>query len=616
VYSGREGPENRYYQPKAIYIVVNENMGIDKERKTAMMKKRIKKLLSLAVSVVMVAAMTITASADNDTLKTITIDGNTTGHTYVAYQLFSGTADGNGASDENQKKIVGTPKWTTNVTEEEVKAFVRDIKADSTLSTIFAGVTEDSAYGTDGDASTFASAMSGLNNGSSFQKNAFTAIAVKYFCKSEYTSYTSVEGAANADGKIVYTISDVPQGYYLIRDTASDADGDVASRILATVVNDVEITSVKEETTTLEKTVENDTKKGVSASVGDEVDFQLVADFPEYVSTYKSYELVFKDTLPAGLTFDRIISVKIVDDGSGTEKATLPATNFTSYPYTDGYKLNSSANSFRLEIGNLMECTAQTTTQGTLVKDLMKGTSAGQNKLVVKYATIVNGNAKSGNNEKNENVATLAYTNDPYADAVGDLDNNDPGGETPEQKAEVFTYQIQINKTDATTGDALDGAEFKIYKEVNNVKKYYTTNANNGTVSWEESSEGADIFTTDSEGKVNLPHLEAGTFYYLIETKAPRSWYNLTNQPIGVEIKETIDQTTGSVTAVSAYYADVDHAGDPATGVVTVGITNGTGSELPETGGMGRTIVYVLGAALAVGAAILLVVRKRMSMER
>ena len=44
-----------------------------------------------------------------------------------------------------------------------------------------------------------------------------------------------------------------------------------------------------------------------------------------------------------------------------------------------------------------------------------------------------------------------------------------------------------------------------------------------------------------------------------------------------------------------------------------VQITNKTGTELPSTGGMGTTIFYVLGSILVVGAAVLLVTRKRMS---
>ena len=40
---------------------------------------------------------------------------------------------------------------------------------------------------------------------------------------------------------------------------------------------------------------------------------------------------------------------------------------------------------------------------------------------------------------------------------------------------------------------------------------------------------------------------------------------------------------------------------------------NKTGTELPETGGMGTTLFYVLGGILAVGAIVLLVTKKRMN---
>jgi LPXTG-motif cell wall-anchored protein len=42
-------------------------------------------------------------------------------------------------------------------------------------------------------------------------------------------------------------------------------------------------------------------------------------------------------------------------------------------------------------------------------------------------------------------------------------------------------------------------------------------------------------------------------------------------------------------------------------------VENGTGSQLPSTGGMGTTIFYALGAALAIGAGVVLVTRKRLS---
>ena len=46
-----------------------------------------------------------------------------------------------------------------------------------------------------------------------------------------------------------------------------------------------------------------------------------------------------------------------------------------------------------------------------------------------------------------------------------------------------------------------------------------------------------------------------------------------------------------------------------------INIINLTGTELPSTGGIGTTMFYVLGTFLAVSATILLVTKKRMSME-
>ena len=45
-------------------------------------------------------------------------------------------------------------------------------------------------------------------------------------------------------------------------------------------------------------------------------------------------------------------------------------------------------------------------------------------------------------------------------------------------------------------------------------------------------------------------------------------------------------------------------------------VENQSGNELPSTGGMGTTIFYAVGAALLVGAGIVLVTRRRMGAER
>ena len=49
------------------------------------------------------------------------------------------------------------------------------------------------------------------------------------------------------------------------------------------------------------------------------------------------------------------------------------------------------------------------------------------------------------------------------------------------------------------------------------------------------------------------------------------------------------------------------------TGVVNATIKNNAGATLPETGGIGTTIFYVLGSVLVLAAVVLLVTKKRMA---
>ena len=52
--------------------------------------------------------------------------------------------------------------------------------------------------------------------------------------------------------------------------------------------------------------------------------------------------------------------------------------------------------------------------------------------------------------------------------------------------------------------------------------------------------------------------------------------------------------------------------GDVAAGTVNVVVENNSGAALPETGGIGTTIFYVVGAILVIGAGVILISRRRM----
>ena len=84
----------------------------------------------------------------------------------------------------------------------------------------------------------------------------------------------------------------------------------------------------------------------------------------------------------------------------------------------------------------------------------------------------------------------------------------------------------------------------------------------------------------------------------------------------------TANGQTWNSTAADAFTALTISANDAEavdgnldTGIVNVTVANNQGTTLPETGGIGTTIFFVLGGVLVVGAGILLIVRLRMRAE-
>ena len=88
----------------------------------------------------------------------------------------------------------------------------------------------------------------------------------------------------------------------------------------------------------------------------------------------------------------------------------------------------------------------------------------------------------------------------------------------------------------------------------------------------------------------------------MVETSTP-SGYN-TCEPITVIISATHtenEEGTGATTDLTSSQ-NMNNT-----------VENKKGSTLPTTGGMGTTIFYVVGSILVLGAAILLITKKRMS---
>ena len=133
---------------------------------------------------------------------------------------------------------------------------------------------------------------------------------------------------------------------------------------------------------------------------------------------------------------------------------------------------------------------------------------------------------------------------------------------------------------------------------VNYTKLYYKADETSGEVTWVAEADrdtAATKVITDADGAASFDGIADGT-YYLEEVKAPAG-YNLLTAPVTVTVKGIND--TGTVVEANL--------------TATAKIANNTGSLLPSTGGVGTTMMFIVGGALALGAAVLFVTKKRMS---
>ncbi len=314
---------------------------------------------------------------------------------------------------------------------------------------------------------------------------------------------------------------------------------------------------------------------------------------PSTFQGYESYKVVFHDTMSAGLTF--------VDGENKTVGIEDFVVKVGTKQINSGYTVGVSGTSITVSIEDVLD---------------KKIGAVADGKITVEYQAVVNSNAEIGQ-PGNSNKVYLEFSNDPNWDSTP----TEPTGKTPEDEVLVFTYELDVTKVDgANTDTKLDGAQFVLMNaDQNKVAKV----SEGKFVEWVEDSsitKNADktypaeyTLTSGTDGKFIIAGLDDGT-YYLKETKAPTG-YNLLADPVKVEIIATI-QNTEDNPALTALQIKVDEGtgvdGTLASGVVAGTVTNNKGSVLPETGGIGTTIFYVLGGLMAVGAGVLLVAKKRM----
>lgn len=361
-------------------------------------------------------------------------------------------------------------------------------------------------------------------------------------------------------------------GYYLLVDASTLGDGDAKNAALLQVTNKDKI-EIKEKATapSIEKTV-NDP----DVNIGDTVTFTLTATMPSKLEGYDTYKVVFHDTMSKGLTFGSITDVTI----GGTSKK----ENFTLSPAVPSAdEENDGKTTFTLTCNDVLALGATVNTE-----------------IVVTYTATVDSDAIIGS-EGNPNEVYLEYSNNPNADGTGN---------TPKKEVKVYTWEIPVFKYTKGENDAknpLPGAGFTLYKDAAFQNPVKLVDAGNGIYKVCTLTSGCththideNEIITDGSGKFEIEGLEKGT-YYLKETTTPAG-YNTLASAITVTIGESgAIAVSGSNSALANNQVEIE---------------NNSGIILPETGGIGTTIFYVLGGVMMAGAVVLMVTKRRMNAER
>ncbi len=243
-------------------------------------------------------------------------------------------------------------------------------------------------------------------------------------------------------------------------------------------------------------------------------------------------------------------------------------------------------------------------------------------------ATKVDGDGNGAT--ENKNKVYLEFSNNPYSDSTG---------KTQEKDVVVFTYKIKATKVDGD-GNKLAGAGFKVFPGSHSGKDVptgvnalkFTWNAEKSAYVLDPTNGTEEIFSKDG-GNFSFQGLEEGT-YTVVETTVPETYNQAANTIVtlsashtnnavskdggnfsfqGLEegtytvvettVPETYNQAANTIVTLSASHTNNAVTID-STSTTEIEVENVKGSQLPATGGMGTTMLYVAGGAIVLIAGI------------
>lgn len=360
--------------------------------------------------------------------------------------------------------------------------------------------------------------------------------------------------------------NNLPLGYYLILETASDSEGAVvASAPIIVSLPEVSgnkwnydvVAKPKDNTPSLQKNIVKEEKRVKSSCepIEGAIKYEVKASIPLYEKNAKDIVYKFVDKMDKGLTYNDKVGFKI----------------------TSGDKVFENGKDYKIETKKDDEGTTLTI---DFVYDNIKDYS--EKGLCLNYEATLNEKARIRNKAKgNENNIELIYTNNPYIkDSLKHL----------KDKVTTYTFGLELTKVDSETNSKLlRDAEFSIVDlEGKTLAKYTYDEVGNVVLL---SGNGV----TNSEGVTTFLGLKEGS-YKIKEEVAPKG-YSLLKDPIEIKIEGKKNEEgnytgEGVLTVTKANKAvkvlnDVENK-DGNT-LFNLQVENHAGFSLPSTGGLGNT---------------------------
>lgn len=616
-------------------------------------KKKMKRLLSVLVAIVMLLALAVPAFAADVTIDT----GKTGSLTLYKYDMTSATGNGielssfvsTGAKDTAAEaalapyaiqgvkftylKVADISNQTTAPEEgkADVSLLYGMVANDKTAALLTAlGLGYADAYTNDG--TTYYYTADVLNRAVNAVMSDSTA------AKNVLESYIKANGGttmAETDANGYTGASGLPLGLYLIVETY------VPENVTCTVnpfFVSVPMTTVdgeewmydvtlypKNETgnPTLEKTVRESTEDtgktedydhNATASIGDVVDYQIVSKLPaitsaaSYLTTY-----TYVDTLSKGITYNKNdVTITWYTDADMTQEITSWAEADGKFAVAYG---TAAEDATTMTISMTEDGLNEINTSRAVYPAGSVASGYSQCYMVIRYSCTLNEDAVIGDaGNPNEVELTWKRTNTEYYDTLND-------------DCHVYTYGLELSKEfkDADGNDA-DG-NFANVKFVlrNDTDDYFVVADLIDGVYYAKDhvaeETDATVFVPGTDGKIVVKGLEDDVYY--IKETATDSGYQLLAEEVKVEIVTAASNTVCGVCGkalltASAKVNDQDvtmlEDNTSVNALVPLTIINNHGFDLPPTGAQGTWLLSVLGIcgmAACAGVLIVLLRKKR-----